>query len=235
MSPNRTAQGMKRVVNVLGRCSWARLPFFWLGFFTVRLTHPVQYLLLRELVDCSSVLDLGCGRHSMVPIIPSSIDTVGVELFEPHYLEAVAKGRHKKYIRHDIRTVEFPDRSFDAVVMLDVLEHLTKEEGEDLLRKMSRWARKKVVIFTPNGFLHQEEYDGNPYMEHRSGWTSAEMGALGFRVYGVRGFKSWVAHFFHHDDDKPGLLSRLLDLSQIVTYHMPAKAFQIFAVKKISG
>ncbi len=235
MSTNRAAQGMKRVVNALGRRPWAQTPFFWLGFFSVRLTHPVQYLLLRELMRCDSVLDLGCGRHSMVPIIPSSIDTTGVELFEPHYQEAVQKGRHKKYIRSDIRAVEFPDKSFDAVVMLDVLEHLTKEEGEALLKKMSQWARKKVVIFTPNGFLHQDEYDSNPYMEHKSGWTADEFAEKGFRVYGVRGFKSWIARFFHHDDDKPGLWSRLLDMSQIVTYHFPQRAFQLFAVKDIDG
>ena len=232
-APNRAAQKMKRGVQTLDRHPWMQAPFFALGFFTLRLWYPVQYLLLRELLGCDSVLDLGCGRHSMVPIIPPRIRTVGVELFEPHYQEALKKGRHTEYVQADIRAVEFPDKSFDAVVMLDVLEHLTPEEGRRMLEKMQRWARKRVVIFTPNGYLHQDEYDSNPYMEHRSGWTASDMKAAGFRVYGVRGFKSVISHFFHHDDDKPGFLGRLLDLAQIATYHLPGSAFQLFCVKDL--
>jgi GT2 family glycosyltransferase/SAM-dependent methyltransferase len=226
---------MRGFVDALGRHAWLRSLFFSLGFFTVRLLYPVEFLLLRELSDCGSVLDLGCGRHSMVPILPSAIHKVGVELYEPHLKEAQEKARHHRYVQADLRTVQFEDKSFDAVVMLDVLEHLTKKEGEELLEKMARWARKKVVIFTPNGYLPQHEYDTNPFMEHKSGWEVADLESRGFKVYGVRAFKSWMAPLFHHDDEKPHPAARFLDLFQLITYSWPEKAFQIFCVKKVKA
>jgi SAM-dependent methyltransferase len=118
----KAARVMKNLVNGLGEHPWAQKPFFWAGFFTVRLMFPVQYLVLRELIGCESVLDLGCGRHSMVPILPRRIRTVGVEFFKPHLEEAMAKGRHQDYIHADITKVDFENKSFDAVVLLDVIE-----------------------------------------------------------------------------------------------------------------
>lgn len=228
------ASKMKKVVNFLGDNKWARAPFFWSGFLTIRLMYPVQYLILRELIDCNSVLDLGCGRHSMVPIIPSKIETTGVELFEAHFMEAKAKGRHTHYIHDDILKVRFPDKSFDAVVLLDVIEHLTKTEGLELLERMERWARKKIIVFTPNGFLHQDEFDENPLMAHKSGWDEKEFKRLGFRVHGVRGFKGLKKHSDHdHQGHDQASIDSFSDITQIITYHIPSTAFQLFAVKKI--
>jgi SAM-dependent methyltransferase len=230
---------MRKSVDGLGRRPALQKPFFWLTFLNVRLAYPLQYLILRELIACDSVLDLGCGRHSMVPIIPKRVKTVGVELFEPHYKEAAAKARHTEVIQGDVTKVSFPDKSFDAVVMLDVLEHLDKPEGEAMLAKMERWARKKIVIFTPNGFLHQGEYDTNPLMAHRSGWTAAEFRAKGWRVHGVRGFKSLKPDCGHHhhdeDEHKESLKDKLVDLTQVVTYHWPDQAFQLFCVKDLEA
>ncbi len=226
---------MKRTVNSLGDHPLLQKPFFWAGFFTVRLIYPVQYLLLRELISCRNVLDLGCGRHSMVPILPSKIDTTGVELFEPHLKEAITKGRHNRYIQGDVTKVGFPDKSFDAVVLLDVIEHLSKEEGAALMGRMERWARKKVVIFTPNGFLHQDEFDENPLMRHRSGWESDEFQKLGYKVYGVRGLRALKKKSFEEDHDHHGhdAIDGPSDLAQILTYHVPSWAFQLFCVKTL--
>ncbi len=227
MSQSVKVQWMKKAVEFLKRHPWARAPFFWLTFFNLRLLKPVEYLVLRELMDCDSVLDLGCGRHSMAAAVSRSTRTVGVEFFKPHFDEAVRSGRHTEYLNADITKVDFPDRSFDAVVLLDVLEHLPKEEGTRLLEKMQRWARRKVVVFTPNGFLEQDEFDENPLMAHQSGWETREMKALGFRVCGVRAFKSMKKGEDHDHHDS------LADVTQIVTYHWPEQAFQIFCVKDL--
>ena len=222
---------MRRFVDWMDDYGWFQKIFFFFGFFTVRFIFPLQYLLLRELMSCKSILDLGCGRHSMVPIAPSPIYKVGVELFESAYQEAFQSGRHDKVIQTDLMQVQFEEKSFDAVVMLDVLEHLTKEEGELLIHRMEQWARKKIIIFTPNGFVHQECYDHNPLMEHKSGWKNEEFVKKDFKTYGVRGFKFLYPSSVHPDEEKPTLWSRLCDLTQALTYFIPNHSFQLFCVK----
>jgi hypothetical protein len=84
---------------------------------------------------------------------------------------------------------EIPDRSFDCVVALDLIEHLTKEDGRRLLRAMERIARRKVVIFTPQGFLPQHAVGRNEFQRHLSGWEVDEMRGMGYRVIGISGWK----------------------------------------------
>ncbi len=223
----------RKIVNFLGLHPWLRKIFLCLGFFTLRLAHPVEYLILRELSGLESVLDLGCGRHSMVPIIPTWIYTMGVEIFEPDYQAAVQSKRHKRYSNQDILTVDFPEKSFDAVVLLDVLEHLPKEKGAAILKKVEKIARKKIIIFTPNGFLPQNDFNENPYMDHLSGWEVNEFKSRGFKVYGVRGLKSMYKNMKHEHSDGYAH-SNIQDYGQILTYHFPEKAFQLFCVKDLS-
>jgi protein-L-isoaspartate O-methyltransferase len=71
------------------------------------------------------------------------------------------------------------DNSIDSVYLIDVIEHLPKQEGKKLLRMTERVARKQIVIFTPLGYIKQEVLDGGKdawglngaaYQEHKSGW-----------------------------------------------------------------
>lgn len=62
-------------------------------------------------------------------------------------------------------------RNLDAVLMLDVLEHMTKVEGIELIKKATVWARKLVVISTPNDYVPQDEQNGNLLQQHKAGWT----------------------------------------------------------------
>jgi hypothetical protein len=72
-----------------------------------------------------------------------------------------------------------PDRSVDTILLIDVLEHLDRESGQQLLNHCIRLARKQIVVFTPMGFLPQEYEEGSSdswgmsgakWQMHRSGW-----------------------------------------------------------------
>lgn len=189
--------------------------------------------LKRNLSDCNTILDLGCGynspiQHCKVPF------SVGVELFEPYLQESKKKGIHNKYIKADIRKVEFKPKSFDAVFCSEVLEHLTKEEGYELVKKMEKWARKKIIIKTPNGYLWQDGYDSNPLQEHKSGWGVEEFQKLGFNIYSISGWKQ-LKGYKGSIKYKPQLLWYLIsELTQKVVYWYPKFAFQLFAIKQIN-
>ena len=76
-----------------------------------------------------------------------------------------------------------PDRAVDSVFLLDVIEHMEKKAGAELLAECERVADTQVVIFTPLGFVHQAYepgeadawgLDGAAWQTHRSGWTPEE-------------------------------------------------------------
>jgi hypothetical protein len=85
----------------------------------------------------------------------------------------------------------------DTAVSIDVIEHLEKDAGRAMVEEMVRIATRRVVIFTPLGFLPQECGDvdswgmqGQHWQTHRSGWTPED-------------FPGWfclVDRRFHHNN-----------------------------------
>lgn len=184
----------------------------------------------KELFDCSTVLDLGCGKNSLIQYCKVSF-SVGVDLFEPYLKESKIKKIHNEYIKKDVREIEFEKGSFDAVIALDVLEHLKKKDGYKLINKMENIAKKKVILFTPNGFVEQNKVDKNPLQEHKSGWTTTDLEKLGFKVYGIHGWKNLRTSEASVKYKPTFFWERFAIITQKITYHYPKIAFHLLAVK----
>jgi len=189
--------------------------------------------LKNALSDCQSVLDLSCGKNSPIQYcnIPYS---VGVEIFQPYLEESKKKKIHTKYIKKDIKKLSFKSNSFDAVIALDVLEHLRKEDGYELIERMEIWARKKIIIFTPHGYTFQDDYNHNPFQIHKSGWQIEDLQKLGFKVFGMNGWKKLRKGYRSQMRYKPIIFWELAsELTQKIAYFCPRIAFQIFAIKEL--
>lgn len=134
------------------------------------------------------ILDIGCG------IRPQTIAKTNQHIC----LEA-----HKQYITHftsnilskksiferqkfifindttDFLFNKFPKKSVDAIIMLDVIEHLDKEYAKKVISQFEEIAISDIIIFTPYGFVEQLHpdgkdawgLDGGKWQEHKSGWT----------------------------------------------------------------
>ena len=216
----------------------AKRRIFLALFFPIgMLLFPLEYILIRELLGCERILDLGCGTHSMVGILPKErFHTVGVELFDPYLDKAIKSKRHAEYIKADMLKIDFDDNSFDAVVLLDVVEHFKKEDGLALLEKSKKWARKKVIVNTPNGFFEQAAYDDNVLQRHLSGWEISEFKQWGFSVNGLRGF-NWMHLLLGRSklsNKLKEMLIRIINIFNFIVYFFPRKAHQIFCVKNIT-
>jgi len=155
--------------------------------------HVLLWLDMRKrLADCRSILDVGCGSTSLVWMLePERL--VGIDGYEPAVDEARRLGSHHEVVLGDIRDLSrsFRNEMFDACLAFDVIEHLPKEEGFELIRAMEGVARRKVIFLTPNGFLPQGNTEAGDLQAHHSGWEPAEMRQLGYKVSGLLGPKSW--------------------------------------------
>lgn len=196
--------------------------------------RQLERALMEEIVDCETLLDLGCGYDSPVRAIAHRFTrSVGIDLFAPYLEKSVAAGIHTEYRCMDALDAldEFGADSFDCVVALDFIEHLERTQGLELLEKMERTARKKVVVFTPNGFIFQPPRDGNTFQEHRSGWHAGDMRERGYRVIGIHGWRP-LRGTFGVPRLRPRRLGDLIALwSQPIVRARPEHAFHLLCIR----
>lgn len=196
-------------------------------------------MLEREINGCQTLLDLGCGTDSPILNLKHKLKyTLGLDIFEASLKQSKKKSIHSDYLRLDVLNIDnaIKNKSFDCVLASDLLEHLSKKDGRRFLSAIEKIATKKVIIFTPNGFIEQNEYNGNKYQTHLSGWDFEQMEKLGYRVIGVNGWKG----FFGVNKERAEVVwrprlfwGRISLLSQILTQKNPEYAFQLLCVKEI--
>ena len=184
---------------------------------------------------CESVLDLACGVSSPLRHVPKKFHATGCDLFLPAIEKSRDEGIHDQYFQMNVLDLDkkFRPRSFDGVMALDLIEHLDKEEGWRLIAMMEKIAKKRVILLTPNGFLRQEEFGGNVWQVHKSGWSVGEMREKGFKVIGLLGWKSLRGDKGSLKFFPKTFFSIISSLTQIVVKRRPEWAFQILCVKDL--
>lgn len=129
-----------------------------------------------------TVMDIGCGiRPQMIINAPKFL--VCVEAHDEYIRELQRRFKGTTTVIIQGRVPEcltvLPDRCIDTVMMLDFIEHLDREAGLKAISECERIARRQIVVFTPLGFMPQDEsgetdgwgLHGQYWQMHRSGWT----------------------------------------------------------------
>ena len=202
---------------------------------------PAQILnrlaLRTALEGCDNVLDVGCGKSAALRELGIK-KTTGFEGYAPDLEEARRLKTHDDFVQGDARRLEdyFSPGQFDAAIAMDVIEHLPKEDGLRLMQGMEKIARRKVVFFTPSGFLPQRHLEKTDLQEHLSGWEAAEMQGYGYQVKGMLGPKKLRGEF-HILKGRPKALWGMISMIGHIfwTGWHPAQAAAIFCVKTKQG
>lgn len=151
-------------------------------------------------INPTSVLDIGVGfgKYGFLcreyletwndRVFPNQwkIQVDGVEIFQK-YTEL----DHNKEIYNNIYVGDMvevlPDLpKYDLIIAMDVIEHVSKEEGEELLFNLAHTARKAVIINVPTGnWLGNKVVANNPAEAHQAIWTKEDLEKYGknFRSY----------------------------------------------------
>lgn len=154
-----------------------------------------------KIAPVNTVLDIGCGIRPQNFIMPTVhvccdahreyLDTLqstitafrnNDEEFTPNEFCTITRENSSEFIllNQDWSSAieKFLPKSFDTVFLLDIIEHLEKEEGKRLIRETEKLCRRQMVIFTPLGFIEQEHENetdawglsGALLQKHLSGW-----------------------------------------------------------------
>jgi len=156
-------------------------------------THFMLTTMVREIMDAKpeTMLDVGIGFGKWGFFAREYIDVKanriypgqwtlkidGIEIWEryangfpwlPTIYDNIIMGDACKVID------DLPD--YDLIVVADIIEHLPKEAGEELLRKCMRKSKKVCLLSIPLGdWTGNRIFDNNIYEKHMSVWNLEEL------------------------------------------------------------
>ena len=164
----------------------------------IQLTHCLNKIIQTQ---PKSVLDVGCGFGKWGYLCREYLDVFpgrpfpdqwttridGIEFFEPYIME------HQRFLYSNIMIGDVRDLckeidEYDLIIAGDVIEHMFKDEAEQVLETLYSRAKKLLIVNIPlgEGWIHPEEY-GNPAELHRSEWylEDFEPFRADFTTYGL--------------------------------------------------
>jgi ubiquinone/menaquinone biosynthesis C-methylase UbiE len=93
------------------------------------------------------ILDLGCANGEYcIKLNNEGFECTGCDINPEYIKEAQNSGINAYLIKDD--TLEFPDNSFDTVLIFEVLEHV--KDPSTILLEAKRVVRKNILITVPN-------------------------------------------------------------------------------------
>jgi hypothetical protein len=158
-----------------------------------------------------------------------------MDIYQPYVDNHRAAKDYKNCFQFDIMERQYSPKTYDAVIMCDVLEHLDKVDVEraKLLDRIESCARKKVILFTPNGFTENDEVDGDPYQKHQSAWEPEDFIQRGYKVVGATGARALLGQSALPKYRPQQLFALAAILSQPFIFDNPQNAIHSYAVKDV--
>lgn len=169
--------------------------------------------LMAEIVHFNprSILDIGCGLgvygvlcrihldlysdtefyKKLEGSTPCNVLIDGIEGCET-YIPFIPAWAYNRIYTDDALTVvpNLPDNHYDLVLLLAVIEHLTYEQGIQLLKELRRIS-KAIILSVPKHWQAQE-ITGYPLETHRSHWTKQALVDAGFTRF-LPHSEAWLA------------------------------------------
>lgn len=145
---------------------------------------------IRSLIDHyrpNRILDVACGRAEWFYQRPLA-EWVGIDLWLS-YLTQQLEERNIERIQGVVTHLPFRERSFDLVLCIEVLEHLTPRDGARMLEEAKRVARSAVIVTAPTdplGRHSQDVLNQNPHERHVMQISAERLAEQGFRIHTVR-------------------------------------------------
>lgn len=136
-----------------------------------KMEHIHRYTAVSRQLKDKNVLDAACGTGYGTEMLSRyAAHAVGIDLSSDAVQYAAEKFNkpNLEYKEMSVTDLAFPDKSFDAVVSFETIEHITKEQQKEFLTEVSRVLKDDGVLFisTPNDELERKLTFGaytNPY------------------------------------------------------------------------
>lgn len=206
----------------------------------LKLPFSYMWLLKSSIGDAKTILDLGCGDGTLMELLSEGEkwQITGIDIYKKDIEVARKRNVYHKLIKGDIlKNISNNNlrTKYDVVFFSQVIEHVTRSQGEKILKEIEKLARKRIIVGTPRGFMEQphEFLDGNPHQVHKSGWSIEDFTSRGYQVHGVGFFLIWSYEGLGRNANIIRLvISNIISyLTAPVVYFFPTLAAGMIAIK----
>lgn len=104
------------------------------------------------------VLDIGCGTGEFSPLFDANF-YCGIDI-SPDYISYAGKNNKGEFKVMDATNIDFPDQSFDFILIMAVLHHLNDEDSNKVIKEAKR-------VLKPNGQILIMEDAKIPRLENK--------------------------------------------------------------------
>jgi hypothetical protein len=163
-----------------------------------KLDHIKFWFITKKFRNVNCLMDIGCGNRPQMVIGANKYHYLidPSDTFCANYWHQPFYHMHGTWADalNSIRKYHYP---IDCIVLMDVIEHLEKDEGIELLQETEKLVNQ-IIIFTPMGFMEQDDKD-NIWNTHKSGWIPSDFG------------NNWTVYtfpYFHWCDFKGNILPK---------------------------
>jgi len=171
------------------------------------MSHPRPFtgFVLRNIsatAEKESILDIGCGIGFYGYFIRrkkrKNDYIVGIDIYKPYLNLAKRKHVYDDLVLCDASKLAFKADSFNLVLAAQLIEHLPKHKGMELLTDIERICKGRSIITTPNGYCPWGEDSLIESNIHRSQWYVKDFLLRKYRVrgLGLKLVKSFEKHVY---------------------------------------
>jgi len=160
--------------------------------YYLHLRHLAGYKLAIEEIkrrigkNCT-ILEVGCGVGYGTNFISSQFKVVGLDISKEAIKEARKRYKHILFVVGDGINLPFKDEQFDAVISLQVIEHIKKKEVPKYLNEIKRVLKNYgiFILTTPNKEMRLLPFQKpwNPFHEHE--YSAKELEKVLSKVFPV--------------------------------------------------
>lgn len=158
-----------------------------------------MWLLRQSLGNPKTILDLGCGDGNLMELLAEGKKwkVTGVDIYAKNVKAASKRSIFIKVFKADIikfvKQQIIKKKKYDVVFCSQVIEHIGRKKGEELLTLIDSIARRRIIMGTPRDFMEQPQsyLRNNPHQIHKSGWSEEDFRKKGYKVFGIGFFPLW--------------------------------------------
>ena len=110
--------------------------------------------LFRKIAEYASgrkTLDIGCGNKTYTDVSEDTVTLDGWNAVNPDYL-----------VNLEHEDLPFKENEFECVLMIDFIEHLTRERGEVILEQAKTITSGRIYLLTPLWWDTNEHHTNDP-------------------------------------------------------------------------